>query len=78
MFEINSEDRGVVNICNPETNTVKEVVEEIKKYKKIDCINTNARAMDKHYQSVDRNLKTLDLDYIGIKEGIQMMFKYGI
>lgn len=69
------EERQLVNIRNPERNTVREFCEEVAKYERLDLHYAyRARPRDNFEQSVDENIFSLPLHYKTIRQGIASLF----
>lgn len=73
-------DKKLVNIRNPIQNTVREYVEEARKYLDLSGLSyTNSmREFDKLNQYVDENIYTIEMDYKPIKEGLRLSLYKGV
>ena len=72
--QIGSGVRGVVNICNPCTNTVLEFVKEAERHIAVRYVlSDEIRVHDKEEQYVDESV-SMDLEYTGIKKGLEKVF----
>lgn len=69
-------DRQLVNVRNPESNTVREFCEEVAKYRDLKLDYTDAlRPLDNFAQSVDEGIYSVPLHYRDIAHGLAQVFK---
>lgn len=69
-------DRQLVNVRNPESNTVREFCEEVAKYRDLKLDYTDSlRPLDNFAQSVDEGIYSVPLHYRDIAHGLAQVFK---
>lgn len=75
IYAIDS-NRKVLNIRNPEENTVAEFIEEVGKYFDMSKVvfTDKEKEYDKHQQLVDESIYAVDLKYKSIKDGLMQEF----
>ena len=67
----------LINVCNPEENSVAEFCDELGKYvdmSKLVYVGDRIE-FDKVNQNVEKDVFTVDLDYKSIREGLELEFK---
>lgn len=68
-------DRQLVNVRNPESNTVREFCEEVAKYRDLNLDYTDElRPLDNFAQSVDEGIYCVPLHYRDIGQGLALTF----
>lgn len=66
----------LVNVVNPAVNTVRDFVNEVAKYRRLNPRYTDdLRPLDNFEQSVDEGIISLPLRYLTIQEGLARVFK---
>ena len=68
-------DKKLVNIVNPESCTILQFAEEVRKYNGIDiqCVSEK-REFDNPVQSVDEGIFSVPLNYTSVSKGIAKVF----